>query len=113
MKKLATSVDTKNREVHGVYELSSYVNYYSVPGGTDAVEIPANASYIQLSTTTQGAWFKLGGDDVTAEVPSGDIEDGTSATFIPANSKVTHRLVTETHLAVVSAGGVIVSYWSQ
>lgn len=113
MKKLTISVDTKNRDLSEIYESSTFVNYYDAPSGSDVVQIPDDASYIEIASAANDVWFKMGDENSFCLVPSGDIEDGTSSRFIPAKGRVLHRIVEETHVSLDSAGGVVVSYWRQ
>jgi hypothetical protein len=113
MKKLAISVDTRNRDLE-IYESSNYVNYYQAPSGSDeAIELPTEAGYIQIASAGEDVWFRLGNSIITLEVPSSDVGDGSSPRFIPANGSVTHRIVEDTHVALESSGGVVLSYWRQ
>jgi hypothetical protein len=113
MKKLTVSIDARNRELQTVYGTSDYVNYYATPSGTDAVEIPAGASYVELCSLGQDVWFKLGKDDVTAAAPSADVEDGSASNYVASSQTNIYRITGETHLALASSGDVVVSYWSQ
>jgi hypothetical protein len=113
MKKLAISLDTRNRDLE-IYENSTYVNYYQAPSGSDeAIEMPKYAGYVQVVSTEDDVWFKLGNETISASEPSEDIENGLSPSFIPAKGRVIHRIVEETHVSLESSGGVVLSYWRQ
>jgi len=113
MKKLAISLDTRNRDLE-IYENSTYVNYYQAPSGSDStIEIPNNAAYIEIQSVEEPVWFMLGNQNVSLSVPSEDIEDGSSPRFVPPYGKAIHRVVEETHISLESLGGVVVSYWRQ
>lgn len=112
MKKLALSIDARNREL-SIYEDSTFVNFYETPSGSDIKEIPSGAGYVQITSEDAAVWYKIGNDEITAAVPSGDITDGSSSSFLNAAERITHRIVSETHIALESSGNVVVSYWSQ
>lgn len=112
MKKLAISADTRNRDLP-VSENSTFVNYYAAPSGSDVIQIPHGAGYIEIVSAAQNVWFKLGNEEISAIPSATDVEDGSSPRFIPALSGVLHRVVEETHMSLESSGGVVVSFWRQ
>jgi hypothetical protein len=113
MKKLTTSIDSRNRELHGVFQPSEFVNYYASPDGNESIEIPQYASYLEISTQTEGAWYSFGSSDVTAPAPTDTVTDGSAPNYLIPNNRKIHRILSETHLAIDSEGPVVVSYWSQ
>jgi hypothetical protein len=113
MKKLTTSVDSRNRDLAGVFQPASFVNYYVSPTGNESIEIPEYASYIELSTREEGAWYCFGGSDVVAVAPTDSVSDGSAPNYLIPNSSKIHRLLSETHVSIESDGPVVVSYWGQ
>jgi hypothetical protein len=113
MKKLTTSIDARNRELHGVYHPSEFVNYHPAPPGNSALEIPEYASYVEISTGDEGAWYAFGGSDVTVLVPTDAIIDGSAPNYLIPNRSRIYRILSETHIAIDSGGPVVLSFWSQ
>lgn len=112
MKKLAVSADTRNRDLR-IYEDSNFVNYYSSPVASDVKEIPEGAGYIQIVSDDAGVWYKIGRDQLVMEVPSSNVDDGSSPSYLAAGDRIIHRIVAETQISLQSDGDVVVSYWSQ
>jgi len=113
MKKLTTSVDSRNRDLSDVYEISNVVNYYPSTSGDSPVEIPLGASFLGISTFTEGVWYRVGDEEVSCVAPPDAVEDGSAPNYLIPNSKIIHRILSETHIALDSDGPVVLSYWGQ
>lgn len=111
MNKLSTTVDWKNREIHGIYEVPTFNNHYSAPSGVSAYQFPEDTSFVSISTQSAGVWYRFGSSDITTDIPATTIQDGSSPLYLSPNQTVTHYVRYVTHFSLKSTGNLVLSFW--
>lgn len=86
------------------------VNWLSGPTGT-AIAVPAGAKTMVIRPIASNAYFRFGGNTVTAAAPSGAVSDGSGSRFLFEGEAIQVAVGTATHYAVVATGLVEVDWW--
>ncbi len=92
-----------------------YNNHHVAPNGSAkslAAPVGQGARVVEIWARNQDTWVRFGTSAVTVAEPTTEITDGSAPTLIPAGGIGQFIIGTNTHVALLSTGNVLMRYFA-